>query len=96
MANLLAILVLLGTPAFVILNGWVLSILWLWFLVPIGLPVISIPLAIGISSIVGVFKGYNYNRDKFESMDEAARALLQELFRPFITLMFGWIVTLFM
>lgn len=32
-----------------ILEGYVLSIVWSWFMVPFGLPQISIPWAIGVS-----------------------------------------------
>ncbi len=38
-------------------QGYVLSILWGWFFVPLGLPTISIAHAIGIALVVGVLRG---------------------------------------
>jgi len=38
-----------------LLRGWVLSILWRWFMVPtLGLPALSVPQAIGIALVVGM------------------------------------------
>lgn len=45
-----AVAIIIGRP---IVNGWVASILWAWFLVPLGAPAISVVPAIGIALIVG-------------------------------------------
>ena len=75
-----------------VLNGWALSILWLWFLVPFGLPVLSIPQAIGIAMVVN-YLTYQYikNNDK-----DWGTALVAALARPFVALGIGYIVTLFL
>lgn len=39
----------------VLLRGWVLTILWGWFLVPLGAKAITIPLALGLSGTIGMF-----------------------------------------
>jgi hypothetical protein len=51
LGGLLAIAILV---AGVILGGWVLSVVWGWVMVPtFGLPTLSIPIAICLTSIVG-------------------------------------------
>ncbi|NYS09362.1 hypothetical protein PBR31_00049 [Xanthomonas phage PBR31] len=55
------VIVLLGTlafiPLFIVLDGWVLSIIWGWIAVPVfHLPVLSIAQAVGITSIITYFK----------------------------------------
>jgi hypothetical protein len=37
-----------------LLRGWVFSITWKWFLVPLGLPAISVVHAIGVAGVVGL------------------------------------------
>jgi Na+(H+)/acetate symporter ActP len=81
-----------------IANGWVLSILWEWFIVPVfGLPSLSVPTAIGIAIITSMLtsKIAYKDKDKQEMMDNVA-ALVGVLLSPFITLLFGYIVHLYM
>lgn len=40
----------IGVP----INGWVLSILWSWFLVPLGVPAVNTAHAIGIATIASL------------------------------------------
>ena len=50
-------------------RGYVLSVLWAWFIVPLfGLPALSIPLAIGLMVIVSMARG-----DYAESFDKGAK-----------------------
>lgn len=87
-----ALLVSLGLLAYiaaaVLFRGWVLSILWAWFAVPFGLPPLTIPWAIGISCIMGMFSGGAHS-SKSED-DNGTKALL-----PFIlalmALGIGWV-----
>lgn len=45
--------------ASVVWRGYVMAVLWGWFMVPpFGLPSLSIPFAIGISIVAGVFAGH--------------------------------------
>jgi hypothetical protein len=46
--GVLGIVNLCLTPAYLVWSGFVLSKLWLWFMVPHGLPALSIPMAAGI------------------------------------------------
>ena len=36
-------------------EGWIIWVLWGWFMVPLGIPVITFVHAVGISVLVGVF-----------------------------------------
>lgn len=88
------LLVLLGLLMVVgsVIRGFVLSTLWSWFIVPIGGPEISIPIAIGISIIVGLLT--HEQPDKQNS--EIGYVIGQTLIGPFVVLGIAWIVTLFM
>jgi hypothetical protein len=91
MAILFSFFAVIGiVSALIVLNGWVLSILWGWFIVPLfGLPVLSIPYAIGMALIVGMFKG----QTKDLSNDDEKVAVVAKIFLfPFIALFIGWIV----
>ena len=83
----------------IILNGWVLSILWSWFIVSLfGLPLLSIPTAVGIAIIVRLIT-YQYNDLdlKGKSIGEwIGCAISHSIFGPLLVLFIGWIVTLFM
>jgi len=93
-----------------ILDGWVLSILWGWFMVPVfHLPPLAIAPATGIALMIGLLTreaprpGIEEKtpRPAFEKMD---RGLWEKLARngvvpwlfPLFTLFLGWIVHLFM
>lgn len=72
--------------------------LWSWFVVPtFRLPELSIAVAIGLSLIVGMFKGYS-NPEKTEDEDVYVRItrVIMLFVGPLIVLFLGWIVTLFM
>ncbi len=84
---------ILGIFAFfalaVILRGLVLSVLWGWFIVPVfGLPVLGILPAFGVALIVTYLVGYRGKKEGTTWLDVFTG--------PLITLVFGWIVHLFM
>jgi len=101
--NLLAcsfvlLVLLIVTPLVAILQGWVLTVLWSWFIVPtFGLPELSIAVAIGLSLIVSMFRGYN-NTTKNENLEKSEQVgkVIVLLFGPLFVLFLGWIVHLFM
>lgn len=77
-----------------ILRGWVLTILWGWFAVPFGLPVLNIPTAIGVALIVSYLTHQTVDaQPKEESAGEKfATAVVMAFVGPFLTLGFGLIV----
>lgn len=55
MIGLAQILITLGT--IVPLRGWVLSILWSWYLVPLGAPALDLLHAIGLLIVASLIRG---------------------------------------
>lgn len=97
------ILILLGSGALItvsaIWRGYVLSILWAWFVVPIfGLPALSIPIAIGIGLVVGfmTYQFHNYVEREQTPTEAMARAGAAALLYPAFVLFVGWVVTFFL
>lgn len=91
----------IATPLFAILNGWVLSVMWGWFVVPLfNLPPLTIPYAIGMSFVISMFKSKKYKIDE-EDKDKGntyliLRATLIDISTPLAALFSGWLVTLFL
>lgn len=81
-------------------KGFVLSVMWGWFVVPyFQLPPLTIPLAIGISMIASMLTwhrtGSEAQNDKSASEQFTTAAALS-LFLPAFMLLSGWIVTKFL
>lgn len=85
----------------VIIRAWALVTLWGWFIVPVfvGAPVITMPVAIGISLLVGMFTQHLQDKvaDPKKSKTEAfADSLARAIIGPTVTVGFGWIALQFM
>ena len=78
--------------ALVLLRGWVLSVLWGWFLVPLGIPAIGISHALGVNLIV-TYLIYQY--PNFRSEPNLKESLTY-IFIPFAALGIGWVFHFFM
>ena len=87
--SLLAILLALAS---VPLNGWVLSILWLWFVVPLGVPAIGIAQAVGLATLIGMLRRGSLKSDDAEPLITAATLLVS----PFLYLGCGALAHHFM
>lgn len=88
-ASLIALVVISS-----ILRGYVLSVLWGWFVVPtFGLPALSIPIAIGISMILA-FTTHQISVKKEEDKSVGTQ-FSNIILHPLLVLGIGWIVTLF-
>jgi hypothetical protein len=73
-------------------SGWVLHVLWAWFVVPLfGLPALTVPYAIGLSLVSKMLRGRGYS-DKDESF---WKSLMNAAIGPAIVLLVGWIVLKF-
>lgn len=94
----LVLYILFVLPVSTIFNGWILSIMWKWFIVPFGAPDISIAAAIGLSLIFSFLKGGSTSQSKDE--ESVAYLILRGIFVSFvpglIILGLGYIVHLFM
>lgn len=104
MSTIFAIIAMLsGTIAIIgvitilgaILNGFVISILWGWFMVPIfHLPELSIIPATGISLVVSWFVSHSeINKGHETDYKKAGTALI---IKPIIYLFIGYIINIFM
>jgi len=97
------ILALVGITAMLVIGsiwrGYVFSVLWKWFIVPVfpAMPLLSIPVAIGIAMVVS-FLAYQYHYSKDERSESAkiGGTFGIMLFYPALVLLMGWIVTLFL
>lgn len=101
-SSLRSVLVLacLGLPAFIavsaIWKGYVLSVLWAWFLVAhFSAPALSIPLAIGVSLIVGLLTAKVSPQDA-EADPKFGWTVAISLIGPAGFLLLGWIVKAFL
>ena len=66
------LILILGIPL-ALLNGWALSVMWGWFIVPLGAPALGLIQAIGITYVVTFF---TYKRDKTEEARKSGEKLL--------------------
>ena len=85
-----------------IFNGWVLSVLWSWFIWPLGVKAISIPEAIGISIVVQALwkPEYPMMAAKFENIESVSdflgKAFGEAIWKPITVLFSGWVITFFL
>jgi hypothetical protein len=79
-------------PIIIILKGFVLSRLWVWFMVPLGLPPIGLWHANGISAVFTMLIGY-IERDKDEEGigEKAIRTVTVGIGAPLLIWLLGWI-----
>lgn len=81
-------------PFVAIWDGYVLTVLWRWFVVPtFHAPALSIPAAIGIALIVVML---THRTRKPEDDPEYGLVLLYGIFVPAVALFWGWVVTWWM
>lgn len=99
----MALLALLAIPVVLIVSsisaGFVLSVLWGWFVVPIfGVPGLTIAQAIGFSMVVN-FLTYQYNDNGSDKKEEKSKGIIYlislAIARPVIVLAISYIVHLF-
>lgn len=81
-----------------LLSGWVLTILWGWFIVPtFGLPRLGIAPALGVSLVVGYLTRHwvDVKSPERTSAERWTRTFAITL-SPLLSLGMGWVVHLFM
>lgn len=80
---------LLAIPAMALLQGWILSLVWGWFVVPIGVAPIGVVHGIGIVLLVAFFRNVTPAK-KVPQPIEAARVVC----RDFLLLGLAWVAHL--
>lgn len=91
----LIIAAIIGLFLFAIYNAWVLTILWGWFIVPLGVKSLSIAHAYGFTLVTGLIlsnRGIKENKGK----DDWVSSIITWLLLPLAALFFGWIAVGFM
>ena len=81
-----------------VLRGWVISIMWKWFIVTaFGLPALSVVAAIGVSLVVSTMTyQYIYTEDNRSDSTKIAGALGVTIGAPLLILAMGWVVKQFL
>lgn len=71
-------------------GGYVLSIIWGWFMVPtFGLPLLSVTAAMGVALVIG-YLTHAYKEPDSET--HPWKRMFYVFMRPLVVLVFGWIV----
>jgi hypothetical protein len=81
-----------------IANGYVLSTLWGWFMVPIfGLPALGIVAAMGVMTVVSYMTAsIRYAKDDRDTSEQVIEAIVYAIVRPSMALLVGYIIKSFM
>jgi len=96
----IALSVICITTLLIVIQGWVISTLWGWFIVPtFGLPELTIPIAMGIAMILSItnprsakiIKSIKEKKEKAEMIEEITVPLI----RPFLVVFVGYIIKTF-
>lgn len=88
----------LSVPA-ALLRGWVLSLLWAWFVVPLGVPPITYLHAVGISLLASLLTHKNSPADdaaleKKNAHEKIVEGIATMLVGPLFVLLLGWLIHL--
>jgi hypothetical protein len=78
-----------------LIRGFVLLKMWAWFLIPLGLPTITLWHAVGVSMIVAYLAQANLGIYKEHELDNG-KAIFHGIISPWILLFFAWVIHLLM
>ena len=85
---------MLMIPVSVVLNGWALSILWGWFMEGLfDAPPLTIAAAAGLSLVVVYL---THPKPPKDEDDDFAQRITYTFLKPFVVLLVGFVITLFM
>jgi hypothetical protein len=82
----------------VVLSGYAISVLWVWFVVDtFNIAALSIPQCIGLALLVSYMtKQYQNDKQEGTATEQLIKAVFILLFKTAFALTVGWVVTLFM
>lgn len=86
------LLVIVAVVAAVLWWSWATVVMWGWFMVPLGLPALSIPQVAGISGLISLFKGPNTKKSEDKEWPEGLTLIVLS---PAFILAFGWVALQF-
>jgi hypothetical protein len=78
---LIGMALFLGSYALIAtLEGYVLTKLWAWFFIPLGVPTINVAQAIGIALTINLLTHQHSDSDEDEGFEKAFKLILMSLF----------------
>lgn len=80
----------------ILLSGWSMTLLWLWFVTPLGLPELSIAHAIGLASVVALCVPWPQYPEEKDPLIRIGRAFALLWGKPLYVLAIGWLAKTFM
>ena len=97
-ALMVILVVLIGALSLIVaitlLRAFVLIQLWSWFVIPMfGLPILTIPFALGLSLIVGMFHP-SLNPDTTDN-NKNKTIIANAFLNPIFVLLIGWVIKTF-
>lgn len=75
--------------------AYALSVLWAWFIVPLGVKSLTVAHAYGVSVVMGMFLGTRGIKEN-KNQDDWISAVVTWIIYPTCALFFGWIALGFM
>ena len=93
-----SLILVISLPFGAVWSGYVLSILWGWFIVPtFEAPTLTVVPAIGLAMVVGYLtKQETAAKDERDAAERIAGALSSMFVYPLFALIFGWVLHFFM
>jgi hypothetical protein len=92
-ATAIALVAWLLIPAFALLEGWCIYVLWGWFVVPNGLPGIGVGTACGIGLLAGIVQYTPYRPDRdYTGPEMFGELTVKMVLRPLLFLVIGAII----
>lgn len=93
-------LIVASFPLGMIARGWALTVMWGWFVVPLGVMQISFPHALGLTGCVTLFAGHlasiETSKEDAGIADVAYKSFGVMVLAPLFITGFGWIFHQFM
>lgn len=80
---------------FAVYNAWVLTVLWTWFIVPLGAKALTIAHAYGLTLVAGLFMGQRGIKQN-NTKEDWVSSIITWILIPLTALFFGWIAVGFM
>ena len=90
------LLILLTIAAGTALNGFVIQVMWGWFLIPLGLPVLGLANAMGLGLLIRYLTWQKIPSKEKTSNKELMDNILTAVFYPLLVLGLGFVVHSFM
>lgn len=93
----IAILVaLISYPFLWAWSGWVLMVLWWWFVVPLGAPEVSMAQGVGLAALVMLVRGHRKADGTEDLTEDLPGIIARGALIPAYILLVGWVAHWFM